>query len=176
MAENTPENGAAAAATPDPDKQPRFAIVNQFVKDLSFENPRAPESLQSEADKRPEIQVGVDSRAKSHGKDTYEVEIEIKTTAKAGENTTFMLELTYGGLFNIANVPEDKLQPLLFIECPRMLFPFARRIVADAIRDGGFPPLMIDPIDFAALYVRKVQAAKATAEARQAEGASPTVN
>ncbi len=133
-------------------------IQSQYVKDMSFENPRAPVL---DADQpRPEIQVRVDVRAQGVGDDRYEVMLQLHVEAKAGQDTSFMLELAYGGLFGLVNVPQEALQPLLLIECPRLLFPFARRIVADATRDGGFPPLLIDPVDFAALYRRRQQQAR----------------
>ena len=104
-------------------------------------------------------------RAAQIGEGQYEVVLDLNVDAKAGENQVFLVELAYGGLFTLANIPSDSLQPLLLIECPRLLFPFARRVVADATRDGGFPPLMIDPIDFAALFRRRVEQGAATAQA-----------
>jgi preprotein translocase subunit SecB len=151
----TPSGGAASQAN-----QPRMTIQTQFVKDLSFENPRAPESLQP-SQARPEIQVRVDVRAQAIGSERYEVVLQIHVDAQAGGATSFMLELTYGGVFGLLNIPADSRQALLLIECPRLLFPFARRVIADATRDGGFPPLMLDPIDFVALYRRRQQQAQA---------------
>ena len=133
---------------------PRLSILTQYVKDLSFENPRAP--LRPAAGQaRPEIQIQVDVRAAELSDGQYEVVLDLNVDAKAGDEPVFLVELAYGGLFALANIPPDSLQPLLLIECPRLLFPFARRVVADATRDGGFPPLMIDPIDFVALYRRQ---------------------
>jgi preprotein translocase subunit SecB len=143
---------------------PRLAILTQYVKDMSFENPKAPRGLQSGA-ARPEIQIRVDVGARPMGDGHYEITLQLNVEARTGEEVVFLMELTYGGVFLLANIPQDSLQPLLLIECPRLLFPFARRIVADATRDGGFPPLMIDPIDFVALYRRKAQQATAAAEA-----------
>jgi preprotein translocase subunit SecB len=156
MAENpeTPPGGAPA------DQSPRMTIVSQYVRDLSFENPRAPLSLQS-SQGRPEIQIRVDVRAQPMEAGRYEISLQLHAQAKAGDQIAFVAELTYGGVFGLINVPQDSLQPLLLIECPRLLFPFARAIVADATRDGGFPPLMINPIDFAALYRRPAEAAAA---------------
>ena len=170
MAESpeTPAGGAAA------DQSPRLTIVSQYVRDLSFENPRAPLSLQS-SQGRPEIQIRVDVRAQPMEAERYEVSLQLHAEAKAGDQIAFVVELTYGGVFGLLNVPQDSLQPLLLIECPRLLFPFARRVIADATRDGGFPPLLIDPIDFVSLYRMRQQQAQA---ARQAEGepnASPRV-
>jgi preprotein translocase subunit SecB len=152
----TPPQGGAA----DQAIQPRMTIQTQFVKDLSFENPRAPASLQP-SQARPEIQVRVDVRAQALGGERYEVVLQIHVDAQTAGETSFMLELSYGGVFGLMNIPPDSLQALLLIECPRLLFPFARRIIADATRDGGFPPLMLDPIDFVALYRRRQQQAQA---------------
>ena len=162
MAENTSANGEGApqAAT---QPAPRLSIVSQYVKDMSFENPRAPQGLQQNT--RPEIQIRVDVRTAEMGDGRYEVVIDINVDAKAGDAPVFLVELSYGGLFELANIPADSLQPLLQIECPRLLFPFARRVVADATRDGGFPPLMIDPIDFVSLFRRKLQAGGEAAQA-----------
>lgn len=160
MAENpqTPPTGAAQA------NPPRLMIQSQYVKDLSFENPRAPRSLEP-GQPRPEIQVRVDVRAESLAAERYEVTLQLHVDAKAGTEPVFMMELSYGGVFGLLNIPQESLQPLLLIECPRLLFPFARRIVADATRDGGFPPLMIDPIDFVTLYRRRQQQAQAEGQA-----------
>ncbi|MCS6778943.1 MAG: protein-export chaperone SecB [Geminicoccaceae bacterium] len=145
--------------------QPRLSILTQYVKDLSFENPRAPMGL-APGQPRPEIQIGVDVNARQVGEQHYEVVLQIRIDAKSGETAFFLLELAYGGVFTLANIPEDALQPLLLIECPRILFPFARRIVADVTRDGGLPPLLLDPIDFATLYRRRLaQQAAARQEA-----------
>jgi preprotein translocase subunit SecB len=149
MTDNATPNGGEAAG-------PRLSILTQYVKDLSFENPRAPLGLQP-GQGRPEIQIQVDVQARQMGQEQYEVVLDLKAEARTGDSPVFLLELSYGAVFTLANIPADSLQPLLFIECPRLLFPFARRIVADATRDGGFPPLMIDPIDFVALYRRRLQ-------------------
>jgi preprotein translocase subunit SecB len=164
MAESpeTPTGGAPADQT----NPPRMTILSQYVKDLSFENPRAPQSLQPNQ-ARPEVQIRVDVRAQPIEAERYEVSLQLHVDAKAGDDTAFMVELTYGGVFGLLNIPQDSLQPLLLIECPRLLFPFARRIVADATRDGGFPPLLIDPIDFVTLYRRRQQQAQPV---RQSEG------
>jgi preprotein translocase subunit SecB len=157
MAENAtpPPAGDARPDAPQAGAQPpRLIILSQYIKDLSFENPRAPASLEP-GNSRPEIQVRVDTRAQELGSERYEVTFQLHCEAKSGNDPVFMVELTYAGLFSLSNVPQESLQPVLLIECPRLLFPFARRIVADATRDGGFPPLMIDPIDFVTLYRRR---------------------
>jgi len=130
---------------------PRVQIVGQYVKDLSFENPGAPMTLTV----RPAIDLGVDLQARRLDPERYEVELKLRVSAKSEDKPVFLLELVYGGLFFIQGAPEEMLQPILLIEGPHLLFPFARRIVADVIRDGGMPPLMIEPIDFAALYRAK---------------------
>jgi len=133
------------------------------VKDLSFENPGAPASLTA----RPQIDLGVDLQARRLDGERFEVELKLRVSAKAEEKSLFLLELAYGGLFLIQNAPEEILQQILLIDGPHLLFPFARRIVADAIRDGGMPPLMIEPIDFASLYRTRM------AEGQQVRASQP---
>ena len=130
---------------------PSLVVNAQFVKDLSFENPRAPASLMATRE-QPKIDVNVSVNARNLSERTFEVTLTIRADAKSGEDPAFVTELVYAGIFTLAGVPEDALRPTLLIECPRLLFPFARRIIADATRDGGFPPLFINPIDFVALY------------------------
>lgn len=137
---------------------PQVSILTQYVKDLSFENPNAPASLQST--EQPRIDVNVSVNAKRGGDNVYEVELKINAKAMAGDNVAFVVDLLYAGLFGLANVPEEALEPFLIIEAPRIIFPFARRIIADSVRDGGFPPLMLDPIDFASLYMAQQQSAQ----------------
>ncbi len=161
MAE-TPETPPAGTNPPEQAEAPRLMIQTQFIKDLSFENPRAPHSLEP-SQQRPEIGVRVDVRGEALAEHRYEVVLNLNVEAKIGDDAIFVLELSYGGIFVLMNIPKESLQPLLLVECPRLLFPFARRIVADATRDGGFPPLMIDPIDFVALYRRRQQDAQASA-------------
>lgn len=130
---------------------PQVAIITQYVKDLSFENPNAPGSLQVQGQPRIDVNVGVNARKAAD--DVYEVELKISAKADVDEGAAFMVELLYAGLFGLKNVPEEAIEPFCIIEGPRILFPFARRIIADAVRDGGFPPLLLDPIDFGALYM-----------------------
>jgi preprotein translocase subunit SecB len=129
----------------------RMQMIGQYVKDLSFENPGAPFSFAQ----RPQIDLGIDVQARRLDPERFEVEIKLRVSAKVEDKPSFMLEMVYAGLFLIQNMPDEMLQQLLLIEAPHLLFPFARRIVADAIRDGGMPPLMIEPIDFVALYRAK---------------------
>ncbi len=143
----SPENGFDAGDEP----LPQVAILTQYVKDLSFENPNAPASLQAQSQPRIDVNVGVNARKAAD--DVFEVELKISAKADVDGNAAFMVELLYAGLFGLKNVPEEALEPFCIIEAPRILFPFARRIIADAVRDGGFPPLMLDPIDFGQLYL-----------------------
>jgi len=145
-------DGAAAGQQPDPSMH----VLAQYVKDLSFENPNAPSSLMMNEQPEINVQVNVNGRKQEGEEDVFEVVLETDITAKLNDATVFAVELVYGGMFQIQNMPEDMLQPVVMIECPRILFPFARQVLADAIRDGGFPPLMLDPIDFAALYQQRL--------------------
>jgi preprotein translocase subunit SecB len=144
---STLEPGATGGAAP----QPSLNVVAQYVKDLSFENPKAPDSLK-QASNSPQISVGVNVMSRQRSGTEYEVDLKMEVSAQVGEDMVFHIELLYGGLFRVQNVPQQHIHPFIMIECPRLLFPFARQIVADAAVRGGFPPLMIDPIDFVALY------------------------
>lgn len=141
-----------------PQGQPTLTVTGQYVKDFSFENPNAPESLASDAP-QPQIEVNVDVQARGFRGDMYEVVLRIHGTCRQGENTAFVVELDYAGLFQLRDFPRDQLEEACLIECPRLLFPFARALVANATREGGFPPLLLDPIDFRQLYLRSRQAA-----------------
>lgn len=159
------ENGAA----PQPAPQVRMQVLAQFVKDMSFENMVAQKGLTS-SEVQPDVQVGVSLDArKRNAESQYDVSLKVKVTNRNKSNgeALFLLELDYGGVFLVENVPEAQLHAFLLIECPRMLFPFVRRIVSDVTRDGGFPPLSMDNIDFVALYrqdlARRVQAQQAEA-------------
>jgi preprotein translocase subunit SecB len=142
-----------AGAPPEP---PQLGILAQYVKDLSFENPGAPQSLQP-SQQQPQVQVNVDVGARALGGDAYESTLQINARGVRGSEAIFVVELTYAGLFQLRGFPEDQLQAVLLVECPRILFPFARAVIADATRDGGFPPLMINPIDFAQMMLRQQQ-------------------
>ena len=129
-------------------------VIAQYVKDLSFENPQAPGGLLG-GNVAPAIEASVDVAARRLGDVEFESELKVTARARRGEVTVFLVELVYGALFRIERAPQDLLEPILLIECPRLLFPFARRVVADVTRDGGFAPLLIDPIDFQSLYQRQ---------------------
>jgi preprotein translocase subunit SecB len=132
---------------------PGFAVKTQYIKDLSFENPNAPQSLLL-ANAKPAIDVSVDLKAQKLQDGIYEMVLHTTARAKNENNALFLVDLAYAGIFQISGVPQDRIEPLLLIDCPFVLFPFARRVIADITRDGGFPPLMLDPIDFHALYLQ----------------------
>jgi preprotein translocase subunit SecB len=127
----------------------------QYTKDFSFENPNAPNSLTPQQ-QPPQISINVNVGGRQLADTDFEVDLLLEGNAKIGESVLFAFELTYSGIFRVVGIPQDQLHPVVMIECPRLLFPFARQIVADAVRNGGFPPLYIDPIDFAALYRQKL--------------------
>lgn len=134
--------------------QVRMSVLAQFVRDMSFENMAAQKGLTG-ADVQPDIQVAVSLDARKRQTDhQFEIVTKYKVTSKnkANDEVLFLLEVDYGGVFHVEGVPEDQLHPFLLIECPRLLFPFVRRIISDVTRDGGFPPLNIDTVDFLALY------------------------
>ena len=133
---------------------PAIRVMGQYIRDLSFENPNAPDSLRP--GNQPSIDMSVDVRARSVNEEVFEVELVIAAKAQRDDVAMFVAELTYAGLFQVQNLDERAREPFLLIECPRLIFPFARRILADVTRDGGFPPLMLEPVDFAALYRRQV--------------------
>lgn len=162
MADTGNNGGQGQPATPQAQQQPGLHVLGQYIKDLSFENPGAPRSLRA-SDKPPNLDVNVNVNARPQSQTDFEVELKLDARAARGDETLFIVEVTYAGLFQLRNVPAEHVQPLVLIECPRLLFPFARQIVADATRQGGFPPLMIDPVDFTALYRQRV----ATAQAQQ---------
>lgn len=144
------------------DTMPQVRIVAQYAKDLSFENPNAPRSFNIGPDAQaPRIDVSVNVNARKASDELFEVELKINVDARNDEMALFAVELLYGGLFALKNVPEEALEPFLIVEAPRLIFPFARRIVADATRDGGFAPLMLDPIDFASMYMARMQQSEA---------------
>ena len=141
--------------------QPQLNILVQYVKDLSFENPNAPGVLAQPPTNQPRLGIDVNVAARQIGPTDYEVELQMEAKAGEGADLLFQAELVYSGVFRIVNVPAEALEPLVMIECPRLLFPFARQILADATRNGGYPPLMVDPIDFVGLYQARQQKAGA---------------
>ncbi len=158
-----PENGAAAEAGAGNGQQPQLNILGQYVKDLSFENPGAPGTL-GPREKSPNININVNVNANPLSESDYDVILQLNAKAQEGDKVLFNCELVYGGVFRLAGFPKEHVLPLLFIECPRILFPFARQIIAECTRNGGFPPLMIDPIDFAAMFQQRMAEEQAKAK------------
>jgi len=156
MADETSSDFTPETLPNGEDNSPAIGLISQYVKDLSFENPNAPAVYQWQA--APQIDVQFNIGADGVGENLFEVTLKIDVTSKADEGTAFVIELKYAGLFGVRNVPEDQLQPFFLAEAPRILFPFARRVVADAVRDGGFPPLLLEPIDFHGLFLQQAQA------------------
>lgn len=148
--------GNDAPMTNGEDTAPQAGVLSQYVKDLSFENPNAPGVYQWQGQPRIDVQFNIGSN--QVGDDAYEVVLKIDVRADSADKVAFQVDLSYAGLFQLRNVPEEQLTPFLLAEAPRILFPFARRVLADAVRDGGFPPLMLEPIDFAQLYIAQAQA------------------
>lgn len=140
-------NGSQQAAT--------LNVLAQYVKDFSFESPGAPQSLRTR-DKAPNININVNVNANPMADGEYDVTLTLNAKAQVDNQVLFNIELVYGGVFRVAGFPQEHMLPILFIECPRLLFPFARQMVADASRQGGFPPLMIDPIDFAQMFQQRM--------------------
>lgn len=165
-----PEGGSLAGSD-----APHLRVLAQYVKDLSFENPTAG-SLSRPQDTPPAIDMGIDVSARPLREgEAYEVDLSIRAQATRGEDIMFLTELVYSGVFQFVNVAKEDIEPLLLIECPRLLFPFSRRMLAEVTREGGYPPLLIDPIDFAALYRTRTQE-RADGEAVQqaVDPAAPT--
>ncbi|HZS83106.1 MAG TPA: protein-export chaperone SecB [Stellaceae bacterium] len=161
MAEDKIDGNAANGSGEAVAGMPQLLLNAQYVKDLSFENPRAPQSLiQPKA--QPEVSIEVDVKAGNLAPDVYEVTLTISAEAKAAGESVFIVELAYAGVVTVKNATQDMVTALILVETPRLLFPFARGIIATATRDGGFPPLLINPIDFAELLRR-----------RQAQGQQP---
>jgi preprotein translocase subunit SecB len=146
-------NGAGAA-----EANPKFSVLAQYTKDLSFENPNAPRTLGPQQNP-PNLSVQINVNARQLAPSDFEVSLMLEGGASQGSETMFKFELNYAGVFRIENFPADQVQPMVMIEGPRMLFPFARQIIADAVRGGSYPPLYLDPIDFHALYLQRLAAA-----------------
>ncbi len=152
----TSGNGSATAAGAAQPQQVQVRIAGQYIKDLSFENPNIGQLIAS-APESPNLDVEINVGVAELGPNLYESAIEFKARAKAKDLLIYEFEIVYGGAFQIENAPPQALEPMLFVNCPSLLFPFLRRIVADMTREGGFPPLLLDPVDFGALYMRKKQ-------------------
>jgi preprotein translocase subunit SecB len=171
MAEQEGSANASGQVTNGGGEFPQVAVVSQYVKDLSFENPNAPAVYQWQS--QPNIDVQFNIAAAQVGEGMHEVALQITVKAKGSdqdgqEQTAFMIDLLYAGLFAIRNIPQEQMEPFLLAEAPRILFPFARRVISDSVLDGGFPPLMLDPIDFASLYMQQAAQREAQASGGQA--------
>ncbi|MBZ9762732.1 protein-export chaperone SecB [Mesorhizobium sp. CA8] len=154
--------GAANGNGNGTQNQPSLNVLAQYVKDLSFESPGAPNSLRGR-DKAPGIAINVNVNANPLSDKQFDVNLTLNAKASFDQEVLFNVELVYGGVFAISGFPQEHMLPLLFIECPRLLFPFARQIIADATRNGGFPPLMLDPIDFAQMFQQRIAEDQAAA-------------
>ena len=154
MADLEPTTGSNGSGEGGND--PQVNILAQYIKDLSVENPSAPQVYQWQV--QPNLDVQFNINVQTLGDDVHEVSLKIDVTARSDNGVHFVVDLSYGGLFGLRNVPAEALQPFLLVEAPRLIFPFARQIVADAVSNSGFPPLLLDPIDFASAYMAQLQA------------------
>jgi preprotein translocase subunit SecB len=154
MAEEAGAQDVPEQQTNGEDSSPQVGIISQYVKDLSFENPNAPAVFQWQG--QPQIEVGFDIGATRLADEIHEVTLKVEVRARTDGQTAFAVELLYAGVVGMRNVPEEQVQPFLLAEAPRILFPFARQIVTQTVQDGGFPPLLLEPIDFGGLYMQRV--------------------
>jgi preprotein translocase subunit SecB len=167
---NGPATPGGGAPLPPQAQQQQLIVNAQYVKDLSFENPRAPHSL-GQPTGQPAVEINVDVKAQSLGTENFEVVLNINASAKVQEDLLFLVELSYGAVITVRNVSQDLLNAVVLVETPRLMFPFARNIIADTTRDGGFPPLMINPIDFGELLRRNAAATQAATATPPPDGA-----
>ena len=161
--QDSPSQGNGSGAD---DNEAQVATIAQYIKDLSVENPSAPQVFQWQT--QPTLDVQFNLNAEKVADDVHEVGLKIEVTARSDNGVHFVVDLSYAGLFGLRNVPEEALAPILLVEAPRLLFPFARQIIAEAVTNTGFPPLLLDPIDFTAAYMAQLQAAQ-----QQAGGEEP---
>ena len=154
MADQEPTTGGNGSGQIAGD--PQVTILAQYTKDLSVENPSAPQVYQWQV--QPSLDVQFNINVQSAADDVHEVALKVEVTARSENGVHFVVDLSYAGLFGVRNLPSEALQPFLLIEAPRLIFPFARQIVADAVSGSGFPPLLLDPIDFTAAYMSQLQA------------------
>src|SRR5580692_4659606 len=152
----TTTNGGGTPSAPGGEgAAPNLSVIAQYIKDFSFENPNAPQSLLQQQ-QQPQIGIQINVNPRQMSATDFEVELKLEGKADLGDNVLFAFDLNYAGVFRLTNIPQENLGPLLMIECPRLLFPFAREIISTAISNGGFPPLMLHPIDFVGLYQRRL--------------------
>lgn len=166
MSDTTANPNAAGQGGFDPQAAPSLTVLAQYLKDLSFENPRAPAVYQSNSN--PKIDVNVDVQGRALNANQYEIELSVSARAvRENKDAMFVVETTYAGVFELLNIPREQLEMVMMVECPRLLFPFIRQIIADATRNGNFPPLMLEPIDFMGIYLANAQRNGAAAPAPQ---------
>ena len=154
-----PGNGGPASQPNAQQAAPQLQTLTQYIKDFSFENPNAPRSLQPQQ-QPPKINIQINVNAKPLAENDFEVELKLEGRAEMPNLFLFSFDMLFAGLFRITNVPQESVQLVVMIECPRLLFPFAREIIANAVRNGGFPPLLLDPIDFVSLYQQRLAQAQ----------------
>jgi preprotein translocase subunit SecB len=159
-----PASPAANAGAPATATGASFSLMGQYIRDLSFENPGAPGSNMT-GGANPSFNVSINVAVKKQSDDVYAVELLLNAKAQRETTVLFNVELAYGGVFRVKNVPESQLPPLLMVECPRLIFPFARQVLASTVQQGGFPPLMMEPVDFQALYIQNLQRLQAAQKA-----------
>ncbi len=159
-------NGGDGPAPGAPENAPSLSVLVQYSKDFSFENPNAPHSLLQQQ-QQPQIGIQINVNPRQMSNTDFEVELKLEGKAEHSGNVLFAFDLNYAGVFRLMNIPQENLGPLLMIECPRLLFPFAREIISTAIANGGFPPLMLHPVDFVGLYQRKLAEMQAAQPATQ---------
>jgi preprotein translocase subunit SecB len=150
----TPRNGGPPPSPEAQQSQAQLSVLGQYIKDFSFENPNAPRSL-APSQTQPAINIQINVGVQQLAETDYEISLKLEGKAESSGTLLFAFDLTFAGVFRVLNVPQQTLQPLVMIECPRLLFPFAREIVATSVRNGGFPPLLLDPVDFVALYQQR---------------------
>jgi preprotein translocase subunit SecB len=169
MADQDTTTPTATEGNGNGDTQPQVAALAQYIKDLSVENPSSPQVFQWQ--EQPQLDVQFNLNVNRASDEVHEVILKIEATARSQSGVQFVVDLSYAGLFGLRNIPEDALGPFLLVEAPRLLFPFARQVIASAVQDAGFPPLMLDPIDFGAVYMAQAQAQ----QNGEAGGGEPTV-
>jgi preprotein translocase subunit SecB len=151
----TPGNGGPAQSPGAPQGQAQLSVLGQYIKDFSFENPNAPRSL-TPTQTQPAINIQINVGVQQLGETDYEITLNLEGKADSAGTVLFAFDLTFCGMFRIQNIPQEHVQPMVMIECPRLLFPFAREIVATAVRNGGFAPFLLDPVDFVSLYHQRL--------------------
>jgi preprotein translocase subunit SecB len=169
MADQQPTNEGNGSGAPD--GEPQVSVLAQYIKDLSVENPSAPQVFQWQV--QPSVDVQFNINVEKLADDIHEIVLKMEVSARSENGVHFVVDLSYGGLFGLRNIPEDALPPFLLIEAPRLIFPFARQIVSEAVANTGFPPLLLDPIDFAGAYLAQVQAAQEQAGESNGSGETP---